>query len=182
MKIIDKQSKTINDLQKFDYDPSKLIKDCAFKDDHIFLLLSNPFDESTCDFFVDRLEVLNNTGEMINTIDFRDLYNNVVSWNHTHCGYFIISGRFKRTNSVCHTILYKSRNLIEKNTNRSPSLNHGLWRSGGFIRPEELNKLYDVRHNYNKPRKDVVVISNHSIKHITVEQSSLHIDDNSVVY
>ena len=182
VKIIDKQSKTINDLQKFDYDPDKFIKDCAFKDDHIFLLLSNTYEGLAHQFYVenvDRLEVLSNTGERINTID---LYNDVVSWNHTHCGYFIISGRFKRTNSVCHTILYKSRNLIEKNTNRSPSLNHGLWLSGGFIRPEELNKLYDVRHNYNKPRKDVVVISNHSIKHITVEQSSLHIDDNSVVY
>ena len=174
IKKIDQTCKTIKDIQSFNFDSflnDNCIKGCVFKDEHIFLLLSSLFDENNCN--VRNLKVLNKDGDIVNSTH---LGYNVQSWSHSHCGYFIITRKLSKNDYHNDAVsqLYQTRNLLNntfKRPYRVESAESYNEANTTFVNPEELNKVDSVG-----------VLSNHSIKHIKLQQSSVEIEERSIIY
>ena len=154
LKIVEQQSKTIKDVHNFDFDTDNTIRDCAFKEEHIFLILHDTYSLS-------RLSVLNKDGERICEVRL-----NFHQWNHGHCGYFILSdGNEMR--------LHQAKNFIKRNGKEKTlfRITESFEVKDTFVKPEELNKI-----------ENVWVMSTHSIKHIKLQSKSIEIQNETIIY
>ena len=170
VKIIDAESKNIRDVNSFYFDSDFHIRGCAFEEEHIFLLLSS--DDRYTYHIVERshlgqLLVINKDGKKIRQLKFQDF---ILSWNHTACGFFIIT--FKQHMNH-YAKLYNTRDILRQD--RCSYIHEYSLRkereSSLFSRPEELNKCHMV-----------TFLSNHSIKTIQLEPNNVRVENTCIQY